>query len=80
MDLSLGTRRDITKKYAADYAKSSKTFKAVILDELVHCAPTSAPPPANILSRHTGYDANLGLPANRGQLIRRLVRAEIYLW
>lgn len=35
MDLSLGTRRDITKKYATDYAKSSKTAKGVILDELV---------------------------------------------
>jgi hypothetical protein len=35
MDLSLGTRRDITKKYATDYAKSSKTAKGLILDELV---------------------------------------------
>jgi hypothetical protein len=35
MDLSLGTRREITKKYATDYAKSSKTAKGLILDELV---------------------------------------------
>lgn len=31
----MATRRDITKKYAADYVKSSKTAKGVILDELV---------------------------------------------
>src|SRR5680860_840279 len=35
MDLSMATRREITKKYAADYAKSSKTAKGLILDELV---------------------------------------------
>jgi hypothetical protein len=29
MDLSLGTRRDITKKYAADYAKASKKAVSV---------------------------------------------------
>ena len=31
----MATRREITKKYAADYAKSSKTAKGRILDELV---------------------------------------------
>lgn len=31
----MGTRREITKKYAADYARSSKAAKGVILDELV---------------------------------------------
>lgn len=31
----MATRREITKKYAADYAKSSKTAKGLILDELV---------------------------------------------
>ncbi|MET3351602.1 UNVERIFIED_ORG: hypothetical protein ABID57_003312 [Arthrobacter sp. UYEF1] len=31
----MSTRREITKKYAADYAKSSKTAKGLILDELV---------------------------------------------
>ncbi|WAH98028.1 hypothetical protein [Arthrobacter sp. MMS18-M83] len=31
----MGTRRDITKKYATGYAKSSKTAKGLILDELV---------------------------------------------
>jgi hypothetical protein len=35
MDLSLGTRREITKKYATDYAKSSKNAKGLILDELI---------------------------------------------
>jgi hypothetical protein len=35
MDLSMATRRDITKKYAAEYAMSSKTVKGLILDELV---------------------------------------------
>jgi transposase InsO family protein len=35
MDLSMATRREITKKYAADYAKSSKNGKGVVLDELV---------------------------------------------
>lgn len=35
MDLSLGTRREITKKYAADYAKASKKAKGVVLNELV---------------------------------------------
>jgi transposase InsO family protein len=35
MDLSMATRREITKKYAADYAKSSKNAKGLILDELV---------------------------------------------
>jgi hypothetical protein len=32
MDLSMATRREITKKYAADYAKSSKNAKGLILD------------------------------------------------
>lgn len=31
----MATRREVTKKYAADYAKSSKTGKGLILDELV---------------------------------------------
>lgn len=31
----MATRREITKKYATDYAKSSKTGKGLILDELV---------------------------------------------
>lgn len=31
----MATRREITKKYAADYAKSSKNAKGLILDELV---------------------------------------------
>jgi len=31
----MATRREITKKYAADYTKSSKTAKGLILDELV---------------------------------------------
>lgn len=31
----MATRRDITKKYAADYAKASKNAKGLILDELV---------------------------------------------
>jgi hypothetical protein len=35
MDLSMATRREITKKYASDYAKSSKNTKGLILDELV---------------------------------------------
>ena len=35
MDLSMATRREITKKYAADYAKSSKNAKGLVLDELV---------------------------------------------
>jgi transposase InsO family protein len=35
MDLSMATRREITKKYAADYAKSSKNGKGLVLDELV---------------------------------------------
>jgi len=35
MDLSMATRREITKKYATDYAKSSKKAKGLILDELV---------------------------------------------
>ncbi|GAA4025898.1 DDE-type integrase/transposase/recombinase [Arthrobacter methylotrophus] len=35
MDLSMATRREITKKYAADYAKASKKAKGVVLDELV---------------------------------------------
>jgi IS30 family transposase len=35
MDLSMATRREITKKYASDYAKSSKNAKGLILDELV---------------------------------------------
>jgi hypothetical protein len=35
MDLSMATRREITKKYAADYAKSSKNAKGLILDELI---------------------------------------------
>jgi IS30 family transposase len=35
MDLSMATRREITKKYAAGYAKSSKNAKGLILDELV---------------------------------------------
>jgi hypothetical protein len=35
MDLSMATRREITKKYASDYAKSSKNAKGLVLDELV---------------------------------------------
>jgi len=35
MDLSMATRREITKKYAAEYAKSSKNAKGLILDELI---------------------------------------------
>lgn len=31
----MATRREITKKYAADYAKSSKNAKGLVLDELV---------------------------------------------
>ena len=31
----MATRREITKKYATDYAKSSKSVKGLILDELV---------------------------------------------
>ncbi|WP_254678706.1 hypothetical protein [Arthrobacter sp. 24S4-2] len=31
----MATRREITKKYVADYAKSSKTAKGLVLDELV---------------------------------------------
>ncbi|MET3721784.1 hypothetical protein [Arthrobacter sp. UYEF21] len=31
----MATRREITKKYATDYAKSSKNAKGLILDELV---------------------------------------------
>lgn len=31
----MATRREITKKYAADYAKSSKNGKGLVLDELV---------------------------------------------
>ena len=31
----MATRREITKKYAADYAKSSKSAKGLVLDELV---------------------------------------------
>ena len=35
MGLSIGTRREITKKYARDYTKEAKKAKDVILDELV---------------------------------------------
>jgi hypothetical protein len=35
MDLSMATRREITKKYATDYAKSDKSAKGLILDDLV---------------------------------------------
>jgi hypothetical protein len=35
MELSMATRREITKKYAADYGKSSKSAKGLVLDELV---------------------------------------------
>lgn len=31
----MATRREITKKYASDYAKSSKKAKGLVLDELV---------------------------------------------
>lgn len=31
----MATRREITKKYASDYAKSSKNAKGLILDELI---------------------------------------------
>lgn len=31
----MATRREITKKYAADYAKSSKNAKGLVLDDLV---------------------------------------------
>lgn len=31
----MATRREITKKYAADYAKASKSAKGLTLDELV---------------------------------------------
>jgi hypothetical protein len=31
----MATRREITKKYASDYAKSSKPAKGLILDDLV---------------------------------------------
>ena len=31
----MATRREITKKYVADYVKSSKNAKGLVLDELV---------------------------------------------
>ncbi|WP_253951673.1 hypothetical protein [Paenarthrobacter sp. CM16] len=31
----MATRREITKKYASDYGKSSKNAKGLVLDELV---------------------------------------------
>lgn len=34
-ELSMATRREITKKYASDYGKSSKNAKGLVLDELV---------------------------------------------
>ncbi len=35
MGLSMGTRREITKQYARDYAKGAKKAKGAVLDELV---------------------------------------------
>jgi hypothetical protein len=35
MGLSMGTRREITKQYARDYAKGTKKAKGAVLDELV---------------------------------------------
>lgn len=47
MDLLMATRREITKKYAADYAKSSKNGKGLVLDELV--AVTGSPGPTPVV-------------------------------
>ena len=33
--MSMGARREITKKHAAEYAKASKRDKGVLLDQLV---------------------------------------------
>lgn len=35
IELSTTARSDITKKYAADYANSSKAARGLVLDELV---------------------------------------------
>lgn len=46
----MGTRREITKKYAPDYAKEAKKAKGVILDELVAVTGWSRAKPRRALS------------------------------